>query len=298
MDKKLPKGKGLYVWKIEEMPANWEDEFQDMGISWVAVKIANGISSSNRRRMPDGSKHDTILGPFTEKAKAAGFLVYGWQYVYCYNPVDEAYKAYERVTKFELDGFIIDAEHQCYGKHAQAVQYSTRLRIHLPDTPIGLSTYRFPDQHPRLPYKEFLDICDFNAPQVYWNAGKAGQELAESYEQYLEIKDLPFIPAGRAYYGEGFPMPTSREIVHFLNMAQSIGCPAAFFWSADALWHRLKSLPQIRKAIADYEWIGIGDPIPPVEPPSVPTTITLNDLEVQIEDAVYMNTAPIKLKKI
>ncbi len=296
--KNLPEGKGLYVWNVIDMPANWIDEFLAMGITWIAVKIANGISSSNRRRLDCGGWVDDILGPFVDQAKVAGMMVLGWQYVYCYTGVVEAEKAAERMKRFDLNGFIIDAEHQCYGKHAQAAQYSMRLRAHLPNTPIGLSTYRFPEVHSRLPYKEFLNICDFNAPQVYWNAGKAGQELAESYEQYLEIKDLPFIPAGRAYYGEGFPRPTSEEVVHFLNMAQSIGCPAAFFWSADSLYHRSRPLPEIRKAIADYEWVGSGEPIPPVEPPPIHSKkVMLDRIEISIDDDVYQNAAEMRLIK-
>ena len=54
MDNKLPKGKGLYVWSIVNMPDMWVDKFQDMGITWIAVKIADGVNSSNLRRMADG----------------------------------------------------------------------------------------------------------------------------------------------------------------------------------------------------------------------------------------------------
>ncbi len=292
--KNLPEGKGLYVWNVIDMPGNWDLKFQAMGITWIAVKIADGVNSSNLRRLDCGGKVDDILGLFIYDAKCAGMMVLGWQYVYGFNPEDEAKKAAQRVEKFNLDGFIIDAEHQYKGKRNQAQRYSAILRRLLPDTPIGLSTYRFPEIHPTLPYREFLDICDFNAPQMYWNKGKAGQELAESYEQYLEIKELPFIPAGRAYYGEGFPRPTSEEVVHFLDMAQSIGCPAAFFWSADALYHRTRPLPEIREAIGGYKWS------PPVKPPIVvdAKTLILKDVEIQIEDRVYANTDPIKLKQI
>ena len=290
MEKNLPKGKGLYVWNIVDMPVNWVTEFTEMGITWIAVKIANGVSSSNRRRLDCGGWADDILEPFVEKARAFCKHVYGWQYVYMFDPETEAEKAAERVEKFDLDGFIIDAEHQCYGKHDEAFFYSKRLRELMPDIPIGLSTYRFPEGHPTLPYKEFLAICDFNAPQVYWNYGKAGQELAESYEQYLEIRDLPFIPAGRAYGGEGFPKPTPEEVDNFLRMAESIGCPAAFFWSADSLFHRLRPLPEIRRAIAEHEWIVEDEPEPePVEIPpedQVQVLVALTDMEIEIMDAI------------
>jgi len=295
MDKKLPEGKGLYVWSIVDMPVAFYVKFYDMGISWIAVKIANGISSSNRRCAASGAMVDDILMPFVQSARQFGMRVLGWQYVYMFNPDVEAERAAERVEKFGLDGFIIDAEHQCYGKHTQAKQYSKMLRQLMPDTPIGLSTYRFPTLHSTLPYKKFLDVCDFNSPQVYWNTGKARQELEASYDQYEIIKPLPFIPAGRSYYGEGFSKPTPAETHEFLTTAQELGCPAALFWSADALWHRLKSLPEIRAAIKKYEWTGIGDPDLPDEP--LPNHMLLDKLRIITrDDNVYENAEPIHLK--
>ena len=299
--KSLPKGKGLYVWKIEEMPKDWVEKFLAMGLTWIAVKIANGVNSSNLRQLASGAEVDDILGPFIEKAKAAGLLVYGWQYIYGFNPLDEADKAARRTEEFDLAGFIIDAEHQYKGKHTQARQYSKMLRQLMPDLPIGLSTYRFPVLHPRLPYKEFLDICDFNSPQVYWNKGKAGKELRESHRQYEKIKPLPFIPAGRSYFGEGFPKPTPAETTEFLTTAQELDCSAAFFWSADRLYHRLQPLPEIRQAIKDYEWIGNGEPTPPVEPPDeIPSGnhLMVDKLRViSIDNNIYENENPFWLTK-
>ena len=297
MNTNLPAGIGLYVWNVEDMPDNWEAEFQDMDITWIAVKIADGVNSSNLRRLPDGSKVDDILMPFVQSARQVGMQVLGWQYAYGFNPEDEAEKAARRMGKFALDGFIIDAEHQYKGKHAQAKQYSKMLRQLMPDIPIGLSTYRFPELHPTLPYEKFLDICKFNAPQVYWNAGKAGVELAESHRQYAKIKSLPFIAAGRSYYGEGFPKPTPAETTEFLTVARGLNCPAALFWSADRLWHRTQPLPEICKAIADYKWVGTGEPIPPDEIPSGNHLMVDKLRVISIDNKIYENEQPIWLAK-
>jgi hypothetical protein len=144
-----------------------------------------------------------------------------------------------------------------------------------------------------------LDVCDFNAPQVYWNAGAAGKELRESYRQYELIKSLPFIPAGRSYYGEsGFPNPTSAETTEFLTTSQELGCPAAFFWSADALYHKLKPLPEIVDAIGAYKWIGVGEPIPPEPPDEIPSGNHLMVVKlriISIENKIYENDNPIWL---
>ena len=304
--KQLPEGKGLYVWNIVDMPDMWIDKFVAMGITWIAVKVADGVNSSNLRKMTGGGTVDDILEPFIKAAKSVGMKVLGWQYVYGFNPDSEADKAAQRVRKFELDGFIIDAEHQYKGKHAQAKLYSKNLRMLLPDTPIGLSTYRFPNGHPRIPYKEFLDICDFNAPQVYWNKGKAGEELKESYRQYELIKSLPFIPAGRSYYGEGFPKPTPAETTEFLTVARGLNCPAAFFWSADRLWHRTQPLPEIVNAIGAYKW-AVEDDEPEPEPVDMPENIpsgnylpnefTLPPFELHVGDVVYEQAETITFTK-
>ena len=295
----LPQGKGLYIWMIKQMPDEWAEKFVGMGIEWIAVKVADGVNSFNLRPKSGGGWVDDILGPFILEAREAGIRVLGWQYVYGYNPMSEADKAAQRINKFDLDGFLIDAERQYIGKPTQASQYSKSLRSLVPDVPIGLSTYRFPSLFPAFPFKQFLEYCDFNAPQVYWNAGKSRQELEASYDQYLKIKRLPFIPAGSSYYGEGFPKPTPAETTEFLTTAQELDCPAAFFWSADALWHRLKSLPEIRLAISKYEWGDDGGlPIPPVEPPIThPNVMTLNKLEVQYENTVYETNNAIWLHK-
>ena len=262
--KHFPYGKGLYVWNIIDMPTDWVYQFVEvMKLTWIAVKIADGVNSSNLRWLANGDSVDDILGPFVDKAKAAGLQVYGWQYIYGYNPKDEAEKAAKRMRKFDLAGFIIDAEAYYKNRPVQASIYSSTLRDLLVDKSISLSTYRFPELHRDFPFAEFLTICDYNSPQVYWNPGKAGIELKESVKQYNKLTDLPMIPAGRAYAGNGFPKPTPAEIDDFLDTAGLLGQTGAFFWSADALYHRLRPLPEIVDAIAAYEW---DDPtLPPTK---------------------------------
>lgn len=260
--KHFPYGKGLYVWNIIDMPRDWVFQFTEkMGLTWIAVKIADGVNSSNLRWLPNGDSVDDILAPFIQKAREAGLQVYGWQYIYGYNPKDEAEKAAKRMRQFDLDGFIIDAESYYKNKPVQAATYSGTLANILLDKSIALSTYRFPELHREFPFAEFLSVCDYNAPQVYWNAGKAGAELKECLKQYNKLTDLPMVPAGRAYVGDGFPKPTPREIDDFLDTAGLLEMTGAFFWSADALYHRLIPLPEIVDAIAAYEW---DDPtVPP-----------------------------------
>lgn len=285
----IPHGKGLYVWYVREQPVDWVDQFLEMELTWIAVKIADGTSSFNLRPLADGGYADDILGPFVTTAKAAGFDVYGWQYIYGFNPIDEAEKAVQRMLKFDLAGFIIDAEKHYKYKPNQATLYSNHLKKMLPDTSIALSTYRFPEIHQEFPFQEFLRVCHYNAPQVYWNEGKAGKELRLSHKQYSKFTNLPMIPAGRAYEGEGFPRPTPAEVDDFLTTAKDMGQTGAFFWSADALFHRLNPLPEIVNAIADWEWEDI--PLPPTK------KVKLLTLDIQIADSVYYTDDEIPFTK-
>jgi len=266
--KQLPQGKGLYVWTIKGQPDHFAEEYKSLGISWIAVKVCDGVNSFNLRSLPGGGWADDILGPFIDICRDAGIKVGGWGYVYGFNPLDEADKARQRIEKYDLDFFLIDAEMEYMGKHSQASQYSQLLRKLVPNVPLALSSYRFPESFPKFPFAEFLQHCDFNAPQVYWNEGKSIRELQTCDDQYAKIKLLPMIPAGRAYFGEGFPMPTPAEIVGFLDTACKDEMKGAFFWSADFLWHRLhkNKMKPIRDAIRDYEW-EVYEPEPEPEPP-------------------------------
>ena len=293
MAKMFPKGKGLYVWNIIDMPKDWVFQFvAKMGLTWIAVKIADGVNSSNLRWLANGDSVDDILEPFIGKARDAGLQVYGWQYIYGYNPRDEAQKAAKRMRQLELDGFIIDAESYYKDKPIQAAIYSQELANLLLGVSIALSTYRFPELHREFPFKEFLAICDYNAPQMYWNAGQAGAELKECYKQYRKLTDLPMIPAGRAYVGDGFPKPHPKEIDEFMDTAQFMQMDAAFFWSADALYHRLVPLPEIVDAIANYFW-GVPEP----DPDPIIKSVTLRDIAMIIDGDTYRNAAEMRLIK-
>ena len=291
--KHFPYGKGLYVWNIIDMPKDWVYQFVEvMGLTWIAVKIADGVNSSNLRWLANGDSVDDILAPFIEKARAAGLQVYGWQYIYGYNPKDEAEKAAKRMHQFDLAGFIIDAEEYYKNKPVQAATYAGTLANILLDKSIALSTYRFPELHREFPFAEFLTICDYNSPQVYWNPGKAGVELKECDKQYKKLCDLPLVPAGRAYVGNGFPKPTPSEIDEFLDTAGYLQCTGAFFWSADTLYHRLVPLPNIVEAISLYEW-GVPDP----DPDPIIKSVTLRDIVMIVDGDTYRNAEEMRLIK-
>ena len=66
-----------------------------------------------------------------------------------------------------MDGFVLDREGHYTGKYYSAKTFMDLLRKEITKTPIALSSYRYPNYHPQLPWDEFLSQCDLNMPQVY-----------------------------------------------------------------------------------------------------------------------------------
>jgi hypothetical protein len=272
-------GKGIYIWKASQIAGgSLEAAVQAcslMGLKWVALKIGDAASTYFRSY----SDMPAAVRAF----KAAGIQVWGWHYIYGgvhfrsdgtwyvsgATPAQEAVFAAEQVVTLGLDGYIIDAEQQykVYNQAARARAFVTALADRELPVPIGLSSYRYPALHPELPWREFLPICDFHMPQVYWQPGGAVSELNKSIAQLTALKQIPVVPAGRVYVGDGYPLPgpTPEEITAFLAEAVAKNCPAAFFWALDYLYLPTHGSVELRaarsKAIADFTCLRCNQPI-------------------------------------
>jgi hypothetical protein len=223
------------------------------GLTHVLVKIANGISAYNID-LTTGIDYAMLL---THALHARQIKVWGWHYCYGNNPAGEATKAIQRINQLGVDGYVIDAEaeYKQPGKREAAKKFMTRLRSALPDFPIALSSYRFPSYHPELPWREFLEKCDINMPQVYWmKATNAGEQLTQCLRQFQAMTPRrPIIPTGSAFREHGW-QPTTGEVLDFLRAAKSHNLSAVNFWEwSDA---RSGNLPGIWEAIRDFSWSG------------------------------------------
>ena len=104
----LLSGKGFYIWQLPSCedgdPEKLAEEIIKAGISHALVKIADGEVTYNVYKGID-------MAPAAIKAlKAVGITVWGWQYIYGYNPEDEAAIAIQRCVNLEVEGFVINAE--------------------------------------------------------------------------------------------------------------------------------------------------------------------------------------------
>jgi hypothetical protein len=247
-------GKGFYIWQIKRCEGGSATAIANAavqaGLSHVLIKIADGGSSYNI----DSTSGVDLVPPVKQALKARNIQVWGWHYVYGYDPTGEANIAIQRIQQLGLDGYAIDAEEQYKqpGKDVAASQFMTRLRAVLPDFPIALSSYRYPTYHPQLPWKVFLEKCDLNMPQVYWvEAHNPGEQLTRSLREFQAMTPYrALIPTGSAYK-QGTWEPSPAEIIEFLQIAQNLNMTAANFWE----WgHTRLYLPGLWDAIAAFPW--------------------------------------------
>lgn len=239
-------GKGIFIWKVHKCeggdPAAIARRASEAGLSHILIKIADGPRAYNV----------DLAAPVVEALKASGIQVWGWQFVYGDEPFGEADIAIHRIKTLDLAGFVINAEDAYKGKHAAAAAYMDSLRSRTP-VPLALSSFRYPNYHPTLPWAEFLTHCNLIMPQVYWvEADNPDQQLDKSIAQLKAYSpDLPIIPTGAAYEERGW-RPKPAEIARFLKHVRQLKIPAANFWS----WDYAGSIEgrDFWKVISDYDW--------------------------------------------
>jgi hypothetical protein len=247
-------GKGFYIWQILRCEGGDAGAIASTaasaGLTHVLIKIADNSSPYNI----DPNSGKDLVPDVVQALRARKITIWGWQYVYGYDPQEEADIAIHRLKDLGLDGFAIDAEAQYKlpGREEAALIYMERLRSALPEFPIALSSYRYPTYHPQLPWTEFLQDCDINMPQVYWvESHNPAEQLTRCLREFEAIQPFcPIIPTGSAYL-QGDWQATPADIVEFLDAAQSLNMTAANFWE----WgHTRRYLPDLWDAIANYSW--------------------------------------------
>lgn len=280
-------GKYILVWRFSQLEAGRKpeamiEEAVGLGLGMVAIKIADGAAVN------DGSGSDEKIRFYVDHLHARGLQVWGWQYLYggrrlvrkdgkvigsaenTYStPEKEAKVAIARVKQFGFDGYIMDPEAEYKTAPAgRAARFMSLVHAGLGQTPIALCSYRFPKVHPELPWGEFLPYTDCHMPQVYWQPGPRGTgygadgrlqaviELEKSIQQLRELRDLPVLPAGRAYISDGHPNPRNYEIAGFLERCVSLKLEGAGFWNWDSLRPAYPGAAERAQAIACFHWPG------------------------------------------
>ncbi len=246
-------GKGFYVWQIEQCENGDVEKIAQLAsqanLAFVMVKVADGKF--------EYFKNKAKLAPLVAALRSRGISPWGWQYIYGVEPAAEARIAAQQVKNLGLDGFVVNAEGEFKqpGKAEAARTYLYTLGRELPNTPLALSSYRFPSYHPQFPWREFLDVVDLNFPQVYWQGAHNPRiQLQQSIREFNGMFPYrPVIPTGAAYSEHNWT-PTTADLEGFLQAARDFKLPAVSFWEwAAARKH------QLWDTIAQFNW-------PPVNP--------------------------------
>jgi hypothetical protein len=245
-------GKGFLAFNFSECedgePGSILAEAQAAGLSHVLVKIADG-----KRAIGIDAGGIDQTAPVVQALRTAGIAVWGWHSVYGDEPAAEADIAIARLQSLGLDGYVVDAEDEyCRpGMASAARQFMMAVRSAL-TVPIALSSYRFPNYHPELPWSTFLEFCDVHMPQVCWEqAHNAGAQLCESKRECDALPNArPYIPTGAAHAASGWK-PSAEDIIEFLDTAVALGLPAVNFSD----WENCrKDLPLLWTAITEFAW--------------------------------------------
>ena len=280
----LPTGPGLFIHEIKDIVAFYGSNeaaaqaCKALGFTWICPKVSEGLILYNQRPIyvPGTSIVlrwvDDILPPFVQAFQAEGIEVWGFSWTY--GVVDQAKQTERivtRVRQLNLSGWMDDCESDWKGNYAaQARKFRNLLRTQLPDTPIGLTSYRYPKLHPEMPWAALSEQIDFYCPQVYWEGGHDPLvQLKRSVAEHRAIRDIPIIPAGAAYEERGW-QPTPAEVDEFHAGVIAGGYQAWLWWEWEyAIITRL------------LEVIAAQDPT--VEIPD-PEPLTLEGLLARIED--------------
>ncbi len=288
-DKKI-KGKGFWIWKVKDCEGGdatkIANEAVNAGLSHVYIKIADG---------PYVYNYDTVnkvdrIPPVVAALRAKGLQVWGWHYIYGLNPTGEANIAISQVKKYNLDGYVIDAEGEfkLAGKDVAAQTFVNALRAGLPSLPIALSSYRYPSYHQEFPWKIFLEKVDWNMPLMYWvQAHNPAAQLQRCVDEFKAMAPFrPIFPVGPAYQ-EGGWAPTAADQVEFWGKVQSLGLRGASWFS----WDECKrDLPSIFTAIGNLPAPGVQPPVINEEFPQLLIN-ALNSLNDQTLSNIYDQNA-------
>lgn len=247
-------GKGMWIWQIPNCEGGNVTKIASLaysgGFSHVLIKIANATTAYNYNK----TTGEDYIPALVKALRAKGLGVWGWHYVYGYNPTGEAAIAISQTKKYGMDGYVIDAEseYESSGRAAVADTFMTALRKGLPSTPVALCSFRWPTYHPSFPFANFLKKCDYNMPQVYWmSAHNPTYQLTRTQTEFKAITPYrPIIPTGPAFSESGW-VPTAAELTAFLKAAKSLGMTGANFFSWDDC--RAKH-PTLWSAITGYAW--------------------------------------------
>jgi putative peptidoglycan binding protein len=266
----LPVGKGMWLYQPSAV------EHGDVN-ALVARAAAVGLTHVFVRT--GSSKTGFYAAPYLSQlipaAHAHGIRVYGWDFPYFDNVVDDVNRATQAITYTtadgqRIDGFSADIELPGMGVKvtpANAAAYGAGLRAAVGAAYPLIATV--PRPSPKLksyPYAEVVQSFDAIAPMVYWLNRDPVSDVVGAFAN-LRHFGKPILPIGQAYDGaadHGPPgVPNRAAIQAFMAAAEQVGVTSVSFWSwqhaSQEAWDAIRDAPQFRLPVATDQSLTAGE---------------------------------------
>lgn len=202
-----------------------------------------------------------------------GLKIIIWHFVYGTDSRTELKVAHELCTRFKPDGYVWNAESAFDSKpnaEANARLISQGLKDLHPSTPQGLCWWALPknpdtmtEWHPVRVAKAFMESVDCVLPMMYWG-GKTTTDALSYLQRSLKVwesfSNLPMIPIGRAYTGDGGIIDPSAILAFgekVMKLREEKNFVGLSWWSLDKVfgnsdcWNVLKILPKFKTPILE-----------------------------------------------
>lgn len=282
-------GKGAFLWKLDRcLPVDAiVDQCARANLSHLIIKVADGDSAY----APNAPYLPSLLERLRQRLP--NLAVLGYQYLYSgcwfdrasssylYNPNwstpgNEAATIARLFSALALDGIVLDVEGEFehYNPATRATSYAAALRPLIPaHTPIALSTFRYVDVHPDLPWRTFAALCTHAMPQVYWmgessdtaGAANLNKSLAQYQRLYTSFNlPLAFVPTGAAFHESGWGA-TPKQFEIFCERAAALDLSSVNLWE---YWFAAVEKPEFWEVYSKFEF---ASPTPPPTPTPTPT---------------------------
>lgn len=226
---------------------------------------------------------ENIRRELVDTLHSFGIKALGWGCPYGYDPQGEGKIAASQVKKLHLDGYIFDVETT---SDSQATADSNGVHTMLEfragcDVPAAFCwwpLYRSPSSgaawHPVKVAHAWLDYVDAVMPMMYWwqdSEASALWMLEKSMAEWRSLTDLPIIPAGRAYNGDGCAASPAAMYTFAETAITRYGCSGLTWWVMDQAERR----SDLWEALLQ---INAGSYAAPAEPAPVTVRVRLTAL--------------------
>ncbi len=286
-------------------PNRFADRLKSAGFEAVYLKMADGAGVYKTTGIAYLTWGENVKPELVAALRARGIKVIGWQFNYGDNIAQEAAVAAQQSLRFQVDGWIFDAESKFETNSAavaNAYALCNEYRKRCPSVPIAFCSWaRWRSStgvlwHNEGMAKAFMEKCDVGLPMMYWTTGITPTwMLNESLRQWQTITTKPIIPIGRAYTGDSGTI-NAGDISTFAAETHIKHLPGLSWWYLDGAikdsgaWSALASIPGFA-------------PIPePSPPPAEPPTLTLEqrvaNLEAQVAALVELHRDELFPNKI